>query len=171
MLVRLYNAISLDGFIGTSTGDVSWVSEVDVPYFNAEMQKAGCIVIGRKTFEQFEGNIFPVKGVLNIVMTTAPVTTAKYDNILFTNESPAAVVKLAETRGYKELLLVGGSKLNGSFLKAGLIDEIALDIHPLILGSGIKLFSEVDALQQFNRVSVQELEQGQLLVRYLKTKD
>ena len=78
------------------------------------------------------------------------------------------MAKLAETKGYNELLLVGGSKLNGAFLEAGLIDEIILDIHPLILGSGIKLFSEVDALQKFTRVSVQELEQGQLLVRYQK---
>ena len=82
MKVKLYNAISLDGFIGTNNGDVGWVSEVDVPYFNAEMQRAGCIVIGRKTFEQFQGNIFPVKGVLNIVMTTATLAASKDNNVL-----------------------------------------------------------------------------------------
>jgi riboflavin biosynthesis pyrimidine reductase len=50
------------------------------------------------------------------------------------NNLPSALEILGETFGLKTLLLEGGARINGSFLKAGLIDEISLLIYPGIDG-------------------------------------
>ena len=40
------------------------------------------------------------------------------------------------------MLLIGGANTNQQFLEAGLIDEIVLSVHPLVIGRGLKLFGE-----------------------------
>jgi len=166
MKVILYSAISIDGFIATNDGNSDWVSEADLPSFKAEIQKAGCIVIGRRTFQQFTGQIYPVKNVLNIVMTRSQEKQQDYDNVIFTSNTPRQVIDIAKSKGYKSVLLVGGGHLNGSFLKEGLIDEIIVDIHPLILGEGIKIFEGVEGFHNFKKISLQALDQSLLLVKY-----
>ncbi len=44
---------------------------------------------------------------------------------------------------------MGGGELAKSLLEAGLIDEIGLNIHPLVLGSGIPLFYDMSRRNQF----------------------
>lgn len=168
MKVTLYNAISLDGFIATPEGNSDWVSEFDAPHFQEEIKKSKCVVIGSKTFNQFEGEIYPIKDILNIVMTKSPRLTSKYGNVIFTNSTPQEVVKLAENRGYSSILLVGGGHMNGAWLSQDLIDEIIVDIHPLVLGKGIKLFESEEVFQNFEKASLKELEQGLVLIKFLK---
>lgn len=49
-----------------------------------------------------------------------------------------------EQKGFTTAFLAGGGQLNTSFAKEGLIDEIYLDVEPLILGQGIKIFTDAD---------------------------
>lgn len=168
MKVTLYNAISLDGFIATPEGNSDWVSEFDAPHFQEEIKKSKCVVIGSKTFNQFEGEIFPIKEVLNIVMTKSSTIESNYENVIITNSTPQAVIKLAEEKGFSSILLVGGGHVNGSWLSQGLIDEIIVDIHPLVLGKGIKLFESEAVFQNYEKVSLEELEQGLVLIKYIK---
>jgi len=171
MKITLYAAISIDGFIATENGNSDWVSEIDTPFFKAEMEKAGCIIIGRKTYEQFEGIIYPVKGVFNIVMTRTKGIQSKYDNLVFTNEPPKQVIEIAKARGFDSVLLVGGGHMNGAFLQEGLIDEIIVDVHPLMLGSGIKMCENAKVFQKFEKVAVMEIDKGLILARYkMRTK-
>lgn len=88
MKLTLYNAISLDGFIATPEGNSDWVSEFDAPHFQEEIKKSKCVVIGSKTFKQFEGEIFPIKEVLNIVMTKSSTIESNYENVIITGSCP-----------------------------------------------------------------------------------
>ena len=166
MKLTLYNAISIDGFIATQDGDSEWVSEVDVEYFEAEMERAGCIVVGRKTFDQYRDELYPVPGITNIVLTSDPDSGPPYDNVKYTDEEPASVLKLAESMGHDEILLVGGGKANGSFFDVGLIDEIILSVHPLILGDGIRLFESDSKLAKLELLSSQQLDEGLVQLKY-----
>lgn len=76
---------------------------------------------------------------------------------------------LAEAFGIKTLLLEGGGGINGSFLSAGLIDEISLMIVPLADGSTGKPTTfdrTVGAAAELKLQSVTQLEQGILHLRY-----
>lgn len=168
MKTTVYCATSIDGFIATKDGDSDWVSRADTPYFEAEIKNAACIVIGGKTFRQFEGDLFPVKDIVNIVLTSDTGLAAKYPGSVFTATSPKEIIKLAKEKGYENILLVGGGNMNGAFLREGLIDEVIVDIHPLILGDGIKLFENAGVKANFEKISEQVLEDGLVLVKYKK---
>src|SRR3989344_5951900 len=61
----LHLAVTQDGYIARSNGDSSWVSHADEELFMARARDAGCLVVGRTTFEQYRGTIYPVSGALN----------------------------------------------------------------------------------------------------------
>ena len=78
-----------------------------------------------------------------------------------------ALQKLKDAIGCKTLLLEGGSILNGSFAKAGVIDEISLVTAPIVAGRDSKpLFMDAD-MESFTLAHVQN-ENGNLVLRYKK---
>jgi dihydrofolate reductase len=56
----------------------------------------------------------------------------------------SAIEKAKQTAGDKNVS-VGGSKITQQCLKAGLIDEIQIDLVPILLGAGIRLFDDLGA--------------------------
>ena len=165
MKVTLYMAISIDGFIAKRNGDSDWVSPVDSANFEQKIKEKGCLIVGRRTFNQYQGELYPVKDVTNIVLTHEPLLETGNINVIYVNSTQDAI-KLAEARGHQEALLIGGGTTNGIFLKDNLIDELFLSIHPLILGNGIKLFGDSDIEIKLQYLDKKELEQGLIQLHY-----
>lgn len=166
MTVQLYMAVSVDGFVAKNNDDTSWVSNTDWDNFRSFIKEAGIIVMGRKTYE-VSGDDFPYENALNMVMTSNKTLLSKQQkDVLFTDKKPAEVVKLAKEKGFGKLLIIGGGKLNASFLEAGLIDEIILSVHPILLGQGIKLFDSKETDIKLNPFSVKQLDEGLIQIRY-----
>jgi dihydrofolate reductase len=137
MKVTLYNAITLDGFIAKEDGNSEWVSGKDAEMFEAACRKAGCIFVGRRTFEMYP-DLYPMNGVTTIVLSKGE-KKSEAPSVLYASDAEEAI-KVANERGHNEAVLVGGSLANSAFLKAGMIDEIIFDLHPLYLGRGIGVF-------------------------------
>lgn len=138
MKITLHLAISADGFIAQSDGNSDWVSSIDEVIFKDRSKKIGCIVVGNKTFKQYQETIYPIKNITNIVLSKNP-SVERNDNVFFVT-SPEKAVKIAEENGYSEILVAGGGQTSTSFLKMNLINEIFFSIHPLFLGQGIRPF-------------------------------
>ena len=78
-----------------------------------------------------------------------------------------AVCELFRTRGWLKVLCEGGSTLLGSLNASALIDEVALTIAPLLVGSGGSLRQEsLEITRDFELLSLLEAE-GNLFVRYV----
>lgn len=167
MKVILYNAISIDGYIAMPDGNSDWVTEKDANFVKT-IQDAGCVVVGGRTFRQFEGDFYPMQGVLNIVRTRTVPEFQKYDNTLFTNGSPLEILKLAESSKYSRVVVLGGGEVSSAFLRENLIDEIIVDIHPIVMGDGIKLCNLDADLRIFSRHSVVNLADGVVQIVYKK---
>lgn len=169
MKVVLYMAMTLDGFVAKKDGDSDWVSPVDSKIFEQKIHEAGCIILGRKTFEQYQGELYPVAGVLNIILTTNKRIKFNQPNVIYVL-TPLEATKLAQEKGYDNALLIGGGTTNGLFLKENLIDEIFLTIYPLIFGNGIKLFANIEKETYLKLVSQKDIGEGlnQLHYRILK---
>jgi dihydrofolate reductase len=165
MKVILYMAISIDGFIAKKDGDSDWVSPVDTVNFEKMIKEKGCIIVGRRTFDQYQGNIYPVIGVTNIVVTTELSLKSETNSVVYA-KSPNEAVKLAQEKGHNEALLIGGGITNGLFLKEGLVDEVFLSVHPLILGEGIKLFEKVESYIKLELINHKELKKGLIQLHY-----
>ena len=169
--ITLYMAISSDGFIAKTDGDSDWVSPEDSVNFEQAIHDRGCLIVGRKTFEQFQGELYPVAGVINIVLTsqTAPTTQAK--NVLFVSTGPQGVINLLQSQNIAQALLIGGGSTNAAFWNENLIDEIILSVHPLFLGQGLRLFRESARERRLILQQSKELNDGLIQSTYLVSKD
>jgi dihydrofolate reductase len=93
--------------------------------------------MGRKTFERGSSS-FP--GVKTFVFSR----TLRIDppaGVEIVPEDAGKFVARLKGRPGKGICVFGGGELASSLLRAGAVDELVLNIHPVLLGSGIPLFS------------------------------
>lgn len=158
-------AISVDGKTTGENEDVSWVTESDIERMDALMMECGVMVMGRGTYESF-GDELPNDKALQVVLTSQPeLLKRNIDNVVFTDKKPEEVLSTLEEKGFTQVLIAGGEKLNSSLLKSNLIDEIRLIRKPIILGIGKSLFSGMFNTE-LQLIEVQQLNNGSLEVRY-----
>lgn len=148
----------------------SWTSKEDSKLFFSLIEKNNLIVMGSKTYEAARNIIKHKKNKLRVVLTRNP---EKYlgqtirGGLEFTNENPLKLIKRLESRGYKKMLLVGGSEINALFLKSKLVNEIHLTIEPKIFGSGKSLIVDENLDISLKLVSIKKFnKQGSLHLVY-----
>lgn len=139
--VTLYMATSIDWYIATENWNSEWISESDIEVFDNITQSSDCVIIWHNTYEQYKWEIYPIKDIINIVVSSQGKQNTSH--IYFKN-SPRDAIEFARERWCLNIILVWWWHINGSFLSQGLIDEIIIDIQPIILGKWIKLFEEVN---------------------------
>jgi dihydrofolate reductase len=107
-------------------------------------------LFGRRTYEDlltsWNAQGGPFKEALNnarkYVASSNPATTLDWPNsTLLRGDIPAAVADLKQSSS-TNLVIMGSGVLIGSLMAADLIDEYLLMIHPLVLGTGRRLFPE-----------------------------
>jgi dihydrofolate reductase len=139
MKVVLYPAITLDGFIADLDGECySWISDADEEIYNQAITKAGCVLVGRKTFEQYPED-FPKKDALTFVYTSKEEKQGRA-GIMFIHGDPHEVIQQIAEHGFSQLIVCGGGEVNGAIAEAGLVDEIMISIYNVTIGEGIPLF-------------------------------
>lgn len=160
-------AISANGYITAGEDDTSWVSNEDFAGQEKVARAAGNIVYGRKTYDMgIKENCLPVPGCLNVVVTSKARRMGLKDDFLFTDASPKEIVEMLNKKGFKEIIVAGGAILNNSFLKEGLIDEIYLDVEPVILGSGKPLFTPVNLKLNLQLLEINKLSKNTVQLHY-----
>lgn len=137
-------ALTLDGNIAKTDGNSDWPTETDDNQFHELIKKCGCVIVGKNTYDQYKGEVFPVVGAVTFVWTHSPKTSEKTDGVEYISGSPKEVVEAIKNKGHKECVLAGGSTTNNAFVGAGLVDEISATIYPLLFGTGMRLLSGKD---------------------------
>jgi dihydrofolate reductase len=170
MYVTLIAVISLDGKLTKANEtDQNWASKEDHEHLTKLIDNNNLLIMGRNTYEIVKSK--PKEGKLKIVLTSDPkkFSDQHLDGIEFSNENPNQLIKRLESLGYKKVLILGGSKIYGLFLKYDLVDEIELTVEPYIFGSGTPFIS-IDKLNKklkLNKVSKLN-ENGTILLNYSK---
>ena len=142
--VILYIACSLDGFIARKNHDISWLF-MDQSYGFEEFEKSfDTAVMGRKTYDyavQFSNP--PFAGRLNFVVTSQRSMYPDSDSDTIFCSLDDVMEYVRKKSGGKGVFLAGGAGLIASFINAGLLNEIVIAFHPIILGEGIPLFEGI----------------------------
>jgi dihydrofolate reductase len=115
------------------------------------MAKGGPLLLGRRTYEAFydfwpNQTDNPFTEVLNnvqkyVASTTLTESLPWSNSTLLKGDVAEAVAKLREQPG-KDIGVLGSGELIQSLMRHDLIDEYVLMIHPLVLGSGRRLFTD-----------------------------
>lgn len=114
------------------------------------IRDADAFLLGRVTYEGFTGywptlthNEFGVADKLNsapkyVVSTT--LQKADWNNSTLIKSNVFEEIRKLKQRPGGKIRMIGSAKLVHSLLDAGLIDEVQVLVHPLVLGKGVRLF-------------------------------
>lgn len=138
----LYMSMTVNGYIATKDGDTPWSDAIWNEYYDLVKRYKG-IILGRKTYELMveAGEFEKIGNPLAIVVSSKKASGIS--NTFFVSNLEEAL-KVARNNKLEEIIVGGGSVLNGSMLEAGLIDEIFIDIDPLVFGDGLPMFAPND---------------------------
>ena len=142
-----YVACSVDGFIAKIDGSVEWLDAYQgrgEDYGYGEFYSAcDALIMGSHTYEvTVKFGDWPSKDKPSWVFSRRDLTVVDA-SVTITGLDPAAVVEEMQSKGIEQAWMMGGGKLAGSFLEAGLLTEFRVFVIPLVLGEGIPLLSGV----------------------------
>lgn len=167
--VTFGGANSLDNFIARKDDAVDWLM------FNKEVgeimqdfwKTIDTVVMGRRTYEVALKNAgggdgsFP--GVTSYVFSR---TLEKREGVNIISEDAAEFVRKLKSEKGKDICVMGGGVLARSLFEAGLIDEIGINVHPVLLGSGIPLFHGMTKQIDLELVKCRQLKNGCVVLTY-----
>lgn len=143
----VFIATSLDGYIAREDGSIDWLTERgeragDTGY-DEFMAAIDTVVLGRKTYQKvLTFDFWPYEGkqVEVLSSTLAP----DVDERIIVHRTLDGLVQTLTERGAKRVYADGGQIVQ-TFLRAGLLNELTITVVPVLLGSGIPLFGELDS--------------------------
>ena len=162
-------ANSLDNFIARKDGAVDWLmwSDEAASVMKDFWKKIDTILMGRKTYEialtHTKGKKNPYPGIKTYVFSR---TLKTGEDVEMITENAAEFVRDLKNKEGKEICLMGGGDFARSLFEAGLIDEIGFNIHPVLLGTGIPLFLEMNRQIDLELIESKPFKKGCVLVSY-----
>ena len=167
--VVMYSSVSVDGFIADGNDQpgllFDWLTGGDVPlddsgvlkvsqtsydYIRPYWDQIGATVVGRHVFDLTDGwDGTPPGGVEHVVVVTHRPAPEGWDPgapFYFVDGVGAAVAKAQELAG-ERLVEVAAGDVGGQVFAAGLVDEVRMDVAPVVFGSGKNYFGSVHAQQ------------------------
>lgn len=168
MKTILYMAMTVNGYIAKENDDTGFVSAVEWDSFRKMIKQVGNMIVGRRTYEimQKEDGFGGIKKIVAVVVTRNKSFKTSQPHHLIAG-SPKEALAILEKQGFGKALVAGGGKLNSSFLKEGLIDEIYLDLEPVILGRGIQLFYPEDFEFSLELLGMNKLNENLIQLHYV----
>jgi dihydrofolate reductase len=150
-------AISLDGFVNDRNGnvgrlypDMAAMRESEV--IQEAIRTTGAVVMGRNSYDMGEGDFTGYEFQVPIFVLThhVPEKPAKGENEnlkfhFITGGVESAIENAKRAAGDKDVIVVGGPNVIQQLVSAGLVDELQVDIAPVLLGGGTRLFGDQGA--------------------------
>ncbi|MFS8102458.1 dihydrofolate reductase family protein [Lentzea alba] len=106
---------------------------------------AGAVVCGRRTFDlglpHWEDTPYPVPTFV-LTRTERPPLPARSASFTFVGDVAAAVRQAVEAAGDRDVIVMG-AETSKAVMLAGLLDHVQLNVVPLLLGGGARLFDGV----------------------------
>jgi len=159
-----YTAISANGMIAKKDDDTNWISKEEWDGFGAMVRKAGNLIVGHRTY-----NILTKQEDYVQIKDIRLVAVAHEDFLLVDPRhkiahSPKEAIELL--KDFQEIIVCGGGTLNAAFLVENLVDEIYLDIEPILIGEGIPLFQGKDFVRNLKLLGHKKISKNEIRLHY-----
>jgi dihydrofolate reductase len=161
--------VSLDGYVNDREGGLArlypdMAAIQDSASWREQIAATGAVVMGRRAYELAGGDYTGYEFQVPIVVVThrAPERAARGENerLTFAFETggvASAIARAGAAAGERQVTIIGGPSIIQQALRAGLVDELHLEIRPVLLGGGLPLFAPLDtAAIDLERIAVLE---------------
>lgn len=175
--ITLYVATSVDGFVATDDGGVSWLDAFeeesgdeagdgdDTGGFAEFFDGVDCLVVGSRTYEQvLTFGDWPYDEKPTFVLTRRELPRANDSVRFFAGAVNDLTADLRDR--YEHVWLVGGADVARQFLRSNGIDELWLSVVPRLLESGIPLFDDSGVGHQLDLIESTSHTNGIVELRY-----
>jgi dihydrofolate reductase len=151
---------SLDGFVAGPNGELDWIFQD----FDAEFEKwnieklwqAGAHLMGSKTYKDMaaywpsskEPYAAPMNQIPKIVFSRSLEQADWKETRIVSGDLAQEIARLKQESG-GDLLAHGGARFARSLIGSGLIDKYRLIVHRVVLGKGLRIFSDLSAPIRF----------------------
>jgi dihydrofolate reductase len=166
--VLLGMTISLDGFINDRHGsvarlypDLAALRETEA--LQRQIAATGAVVMGRRAYDMAEGDLtgYEFQTPIFVVTHQAPATVPRGQNdrlrVYFVTDGVASAIGQAKAAaGEQEVVVIGGANTAQQCLNAGLVDELQVEIRPVLLGAGTRFFEGVAANIELEPIAVSQ---------------
>ncbi|HTE26825.1 dihydrofolate reductase family protein [Flavitalea sp.] len=165
-------AVTLDGYIEGPNGEYDWCFTDQDYGLNEFFSRVDAIFIGRKSYEMAlqhaknnNGEVVPGMPGMKEYVFSNTLDHVKEGAILVSGDSLAQARKIKALPG-KDIWLFGGASLTDTLIKEGLVDEIWMSVHPILLGCGKPLFRPQDSRTKLTLLHSKTYETGLVSLRY-----
>ncbi len=164
-------ANSLDNYIARKDDGVDWLMwSKEVNQLMTDFWKRiDTILMGRKTYDVgrrlSKGKSAAYPGVKTYIFSRT-LKAGQDEGVEIVGDDAVQFVRDLKAREGKDICLMGGGELAKTFFEADLIDEVGLNIHPVLLGEGIPLFYEMSRQINLELLECKPLKTGCVYVYY-----
>lgn len=165
-------ACSLDGFFTDRDGGVDWLiyGKAVEEVMRQSWANTDTILLGRKTWEWASSQPGPADtsafaGIKSYVFSRTLKSIPDRKAQLVSSDAGEFVRKLKSEPG-KDMIVMSGGNFAASLLKAGVVDEVGLNVHPVLLGAGAPAFLDAGSRINLELMETRQLDGGCVLVRY-----
>lgn len=160
--VILFIAMSLDGYIAGTSGNVDWLhgenpSSEDMVSYNEFVKNIDTVVMGWNTYHQIVTDLSPdewmYSDMTSYILTHKKLPSEK--NINFIHEDICCFIRSIRQKSGKDIWICGGPTIIQPLIREELIDRFHISIIPVILGNGIRLFEPSDKKTDLKLVKTQ----------------
>ena len=175
--IKVFIAVSLDGFIAPPDGGMDWLAGLSCPTLNEFRDKTfydsiDTVIMGNGTYQEIAS--FDVdwayKDRATYVLSRRNDNLPPKVNVSYLTENVLEKIRQIKCREGKDIWLLGGGQTIRLLLNHDLVDELQLCYIPVMLGEGIPLFSGKMKPSKWKLSDNKSFENGILKVLYSRAK-
>ena len=177
--------MSLDGFINDRNRSAESLSPdfpelLDTPFFKDQVQNTGAVIMGKRVYEMADpfmwvNDDYEFQVPIFVLTHTPPAKYPKGNDKLsltfVTDGIESAISQAKKAAGDKAALIIGGADTIQQCLNSGLCDELQIDLMPVLLGKGLRLFENINTDKiKLERISAEEVTPIRTTITFKVTK-
>ena len=178
--------VSFDGFAAGPSGEMDWITHDQkiFEHVSKYISKVGTGIYGPKTFQMMESywpGVLkdPKTGDLEIkhakwyqsakkVVCSRTLKDLENEEAVLMNTNLEAEIKKLKHESEKDLMVFGSPHLTQSLARLGLFDEHVINVNPILLGGGVRMFEDL-AKTKLKLVSATTFDSGVVGFHYVKS--
>ena len=165
MKTTLYLTTSVDGYIANEDHTLPWDAGAWENFIKICTEYKN-VIVGRKSYELMHAaNDLEQFKINRCVVVSRKLYTVTEPEALIVR-SPKEALLVLQNEGFNRAFLSGGRAVAQAFLDERLIDELILDVQPIILGKGIQMPSPTKDLLKLELLDYNKSDSGSVMLRY-----